>query len=162
MKDCLQTSLALQFPSLQFSVKADEWLSSINNKSIEEQLSERLVIETHATYMTDCEGFLALNMFEDGFIVYVNSESREKIQTLAHEIGHTFHFDLGDVPIKDTIPERWECGSEGLYRGEFYDLVEDFADRFGEKWLAVNGKDKIEAWRLRRNVEVLRCEQSGS
>lgn len=155
MEKRLKTPLAQQFPTLTFARKADKWLASIKNKSIEKQFAERRIVKIGFDFLSDGEGFLSLAKDGDGIYIYINSESKERLQTLAHEIGHTFHLDLTKTPIENTIPDEWEYHEENLE----YCLIEDFAETFGEKWLAINGKEKIEEWRQRRNKEVQLREQ---
>ncbi len=154
MEKRLKTLLAQQFSTLAFARKADKWLASIKNKSIERQFAERRIVESHVFLLSYCDGFLSLTKDGGGIIIYVNSESKEKLQTLAHEIGHTFHLDLTKTPIENTIPDEWEYNRRNLEKDESYCLIEDFADTFGEKWLAINGKEKIEVWKQRSNKKV--------
>ena len=149
MEERLRISLVRQFPTLPFARKADRWLSSIKSKSIETQLRERRIIEDHYFPLSSCKGFISLSNDGSGIIVYVDADQGrgEKFFTLGHEIGHTFHFDLRTTPLKNTIPDMNDF-EEG---DPLYKLVEEFADAFAEKWLAGNGKGKMEEWRKRRN-----------
>lgn len=150
-QEFLITPLAEQFPTLRFASKADEWLASLKDKSIEQQFAERRIVEVKITWLFAIQGDVCLTEFKDGVIVRIHSECREKFQTLGHEIGHTFHLDLENKVIKNILPNRWEYDFKDPEQHKLYYLVENFADMFGEKWLALNGEDKMKEWRRRYN-----------
>ena len=159
MKQRLETPLAQQFPTLPFAGSADKWLASIKRKSIEKQLAERKIPRIGIT--VGGYGFISLPEPYEVFSILINVDLPygERLLTLGHEIGHTFHFDLTDTPIKNLLPDDWnhEVGEDergNSVMGPLYHMVEDFAETFAEKWLSVNGKQKIDAWRQHRNAKV--------
>ncbi len=161
MEKRLKTPLVKQFPTLAFARKADRWLATLKHKSIEQQFTQRCIVENHVSLLSSCKGFVAVTALGDGIVIYIDGDlgPKEKLFTLGHEIGHTFHLDLAKTPIKNTVPDEREYEWGNLERGQLYYLIEDFADTFAEKWLAINGKEKIEAWRQRRNKKVQATEQ---
>ena len=137
--------LCEQFPMLAFSKAADDWLQSIQDKSILEQLQERRITQMGLLRMLSTAG---IGYTDDGnFIVHFNDYSNHinDAFSIGHEIGHTFHFDLTKTPppkiINENSPEFLydfdEDGANGF-------LIEDFCDAFAQKWLSINGKEDVE------------------
>ncbi|OGZ69684.1 MAG: hypothetical protein A3F47_00370 [Candidatus Staskawiczbacteria bacterium RIFCSPHIGHO2_12_FULL_38_11] len=147
----MKISLAQKFPQLDFAKNADEWLGSLKEKTILEQLHERKVARVVISNRVCHFNIHALGSFarigENFYIKIKDGQStKEKIFTLGHEIAHTFeiednlyyeilefpHFAPNDFPkfLKDMIEE-------------IYKLIESFCDQFAKKWMEINGQEKV-------------------
>ncbi len=128
-------TLAKLFPTLPFAADADTFLRNFC-KSVPEQLRERRILHFDTKPLISAGG---ISIGTDGnFIVTFcdMNTADENAETLGHEIGHTFHFDISQRPPQDrfdpaTISEK------------LFDRVEEFCTELSKRWLALNGKESI-------------------
>ena len=128
-------TLANQFPGLPFARRADEWLESIKEKTIQEQLEERKIYSvTIWRNWKDSDGFCLC--FGFGFFFILGKKAEKHDLTLGHEIGHTFEFDLAQDCNREIHTQDYLAGSA-------HDIVEDFCEAFAKRWVAANDKEAI-------------------
>lgn len=147
MKSLLENfcPLSEQFPMFHFAKEADEWLKSIHDKSIFWQLGSRRIGYLEILPILSTAG-LGINSRTGKFMVVFNDycELKHSFESLGHEIGHTFHFDLTKNPPVEIIDQN---SHEFMY--DFVDghpkgfLIEDFCDAFSLRWMAINDREKV-------------------
>lgn len=147
----IEIPLRQKFPQFKFAETADEWLASIKGKTIVKQLRERKVtrvyISAHLTmYSPVCLGELA--RIGDNLLIGINPQQslEEKFFTLAHELAHTFE-DKSSIQhifyyLRISGIKNFPKFLTDILQ-ELYHLAERFCDAFAEKWIAINGKEKI-------------------
>ena len=124
-------------PWLAFSKPADQWLESMRGQTIEAKLESRRITKVCVEEMISTA---AIGIGKDNnltvYFNYYGTSLQDCIESLGHEIGHTFHYDLSKTPpIKITDDDRDE---KLLY------IIEDFCNLFSLKWIMVNDKKEIE------------------
>jgi hypothetical protein len=124
-------SLAELFPALPFAAEADRFLASCSEKSLAEQLHERRITKIEKKPMLSTAGLTYGP--DQNLTVWINEYARQEwySESLGHELGHTFHFDLSTTPPTPFF--TWRDCSE-----EMYETVEHFCDYFAEYWRFVN------------------------
>lgn len=128
--------LSKRFPELDFAIVADRWLIYTKDWPIIDQLRDRKISEIRVTIIMAMG--LLVPIRDCGFRVLLDwdSSAKDHLETLGHEIGHTFHFNLAKNP-----PESFFEINRG---SNFYkNLIEPFCDAFSEKWIEINDLEKI-------------------
>lgn len=129
------------FPKIPFAGVADDWLAEQANVSVSEQIRGRGVRGVKIEELLSGGG---VERGEDGYlIVGLNdwNNLEENIQTLGHELAHTFGFDLSATPPRETFPG-------GSLTDELFDQLELFCDEFSRRWLAMNFSRQEEIKRI--------------
>lgn len=126
------------FPTLPFTVEADQFLSQIRQMSLLEQLKARRI---GAVEIIPKLFSASLRLLEDGrFLIALNDVNtlEEYAEGIGHELGHTFHYDLSKTPPALRVPSSDEISDELFW------LIEKFCDVFSERWLACADREKVE------------------
>ena len=130
----MNISLVKEFPHFLFASDADRFLQNFkNNKDIVSQLNNRRIYKVKFEQLFSSSG---LGIEEDGnFFVFLNDllTEEEMANSLGHELGHTFHFDLS------VMPPAVVCGLSEQNEEE----VEKFCDMFSELWLEQVDKENV-------------------
>lgn len=129
--------LAELFPTLPFAPEADRFLAAVPRMKLLEQLRARHIgaVEFIAKWFP-----ASLSIMDNGrFLVSFNDVNtpKEDAESLGHELGHTFHYDLATRPPRLLIPPSEEVSDE------LFDLVERFCDAFSERWLTLAGRELV-------------------
>lgn len=143
-------TLAELFPQLPFSLDADAWLASLSVKSLAWQLRERRIVAVKQKKLI----FAGIARSKDGnFEVWFPERSgiQYRVQSLGHEIGHTFQYDLSASSPTDCF--AWIYRTETRAARKLYRAIELFCDSFGKRWLKHNGRDRV----TRAIENSLRC-----
>ena len=131
-----RTPLATLFPDFPFAVGADEFLRKVTSESIISQFRARRISMIRIAPLLSGGG-IEIGC-DNNFIISLRDVNTllEKAQSLGHEIGHTFHFDIKEVPPRDYF-DRVTI-SETLFN-----QIEDFCTEFSHYWLMANDKDDL-------------------
>jgi len=130
-------TLAARFPMLPFAPEADRFLTAVPRMKLLEQLRARHVGAVECIPKWFPAG---LSIMDDGrFLLSFNDVNtpEQDAESLGHELGHTFHYDLSARPPRPLLPPPEEISDE------LFDLVEQFCDAFSEAWLARVDKELI-------------------
>jgi len=132
-------SLEQQFSQLPFALAADNWLKSIPGKSVAKQLRERKISTIRFVPLISSGG-LGIQKGGANFFVLLNdiNSPQENAQTLGHEIGHTFLYNLNGAPSQPFSLR---------YKKDAEELIEEFCYQFSSAWLAKNDAGNV----------ILRC-----
>lgn len=130
-------NIAEKFPEFPWVKEADFFLKNVRKKqhSISLQMRERKVRRTEIKHLLFPGG---LKIENGKFIIVFNymATEEDRIQTLGHELGHTFHYDIsGDEP-------RLLC-PEAETSEVVFDRVELFCIIFSMEWRKLNSHDEI-------------------
>ena len=106
----MDINMANEFPCFSFASEADKFLSMFkNNKDVVFQLRNRHIYKVKFMELISSGG---LGIEEDGnFFVFLNDllTEEEMANSLGHELGHTFHFDLSGNSLKLFSSDFLEC-----------------------------------------------------
>lgn len=130
-------TLAVLFPALPFAPEADRFLSRVPRMKLLEQLQARRVGAVEFVEQLSAAG---LSIMDDGrFLLSFNdlSTPEEDAESLGHELGHTFHYDLSSRPPRLRIPPPEAMSAVS------FDLIERFCDAFSERWLLLVGRELV-------------------
>ncbi len=139
-------SLVDQFPNLDFARKAQGWLDSIEKRGLEipKQLRERKIlgVRFRTLFILGCIGET-----RGGFLISLSNacNEQEAIETLGHEIGHTFHCRVRHLSVVNLLPDREMMD---------FDIVEEFCNAFSEKWLHINGSKAVIEFLTKNGLNV--------
>jgi hypothetical protein len=125
------------FPEFDWAGTADAFLAELQraNLSITEQMRRRKIVRLEIKPLL-CNGGIKI---EKGyFVVVFNYETtlEEKMETLGHEIGHTFHYDL--VPSEPCL-----LCSKARESEDVFNRLEEFCRIFAKRWLKLNSVEEI-------------------
>ena len=140
-------SLESLFPEFFFAAEADRFLQDLPMGSIVNQLRARRISKVKIVPMLTAGG---IGIGEDNsFYVLLLDVSTllEKAESLSHEIGHTFHFELaGKVPV-DRI-------NQAEISDEVFDRIESFCTEFSRRWLIANDRGSV-VHRVKNMLHIL-------
>ena len=136
--DSLDKSFVEMFSDLKWAAEADDFLKKIQDgTSIALQLNLRKVVRVTILPLISNGG---LCIEAGGFEIYLNDSCgrEDNIFTFAHELAHTFHYDVSVWPPRRLEPEDLS--------DERYDLIEEFCNAFALRWVFANwiGKNCLE------------------
>lgn len=134
-----QDTLCFLFPTLLFARDADLFLASCRNLAISQQLATRNIRRVELASLFSSGG-IGVDR-EGNFFVQFNDlgTADEWAETLGHEIGHTFHFDISRKPLVDMC-EICRNDKNQMVR---FESIEDFCNEFLRRWLEINSKEKV-------------------
>jgi len=146
-----KNTLCSMFPELAFAKEADAFLSACPDMAVPEQLRARKINRIELKSLLSSGG-LRINPGKDSFSVQLNDlgKTNEWAETLGHEIGHTFHFDISVRPLLDLCAG---CRKDKDKIGKF-EMIENFCNEFSRRWSEINVKEKV-AERIKNTLSLV-------